>query len=117
MYSVAIYQPYYVRTILHVMYIRTLFIVIVRDEILEGQNIGKCMLTNLLVVINWQIASEYCLYKYCISGAYIINSYGVNAFLAVHGAWLQVHMGCCQWWKILLLQKRLPANPLLNCHG
>ena len=50
----------------------------VRGEILEGQNIGKCMLTNLLAVINWQIPSEYCLYKYCISGTYIINSYGVK---------------------------------------
>ena len=44
------------------------------------------MLTNFLEEINWRITSEHCSYKYCINGAYIINSYGAKTW------WLYMHM-------------------------
>ena len=48
---------------MHVVRIHVCVQYTVRGKILEGQNIGKCMLTNRLAVINWQIPPEYCLYR------------------------------------------------------
>ena len=39
------------KTILAIIAVHLL--ITVRGKILEGQNIGECMLTNLLAVLNW----------------------------------------------------------------